>query len=766
MGTFRVVSRVCGAVVAASALAACGVSGGTSQPASGNAAPAAGPKTTDPAYLAMAKEYVDKVTTPGTPWTGPTTGPTAQGKKLVVYVSSDQRNGGPQGAGDGAKEAAQVIGWDFRILDGQGSVQGRTTALNQAIALKPAGIILGNVDTLEQMPVIEKAAQMGIKLVGWHATAAPGPIASPPVFTNVTTDPKEVARAAAYFAVLFTLSPPALTLYSITPMGFHSESIFFTGLSLCLLFNILDGRRTSWLAYTALGVSAGLGTWFTYIYAISWLAMLAYWFWRDRESAWNPKLAATAVGFLVGFSPWIAETALGHYNAFVIAGGRDLRHLFTWRTFVENFGGWRDWGVSRVALSFMPPLWPLDGYARPNIFYGAFIAVLACGWAIDRMRQAGAWLRRMLRCPPPEALIFIYLGLLAICLQACLTGWAFRYRAPAMPFLLWLIAWLLDRLAEFGSRGTWVRVSLVWVLAAGGLVFNGLMLTMRDGGGLQRVAGYDYFILPGPAQKSVEAALAYYDRTAPGLGTDDLFNLANGVAKRIAEDVRADAVSDVVRRVGHAADRPLNNLVDFWAGDEEAQRAHEWRRALEDTALIMRESPHTAALLLLGLERGFGLEMSEAPTLENASDTARVVPPDAEGAVWRAAGLRFTRESWSSPTDAAPISPRLLTALGRVPAQDQTAFVEGVGGGLFAEGDPTLPASGGRGVLVRHTAGLPPDLQRALCRGAGAEWAIVRLGNIEYYDHVLSMLLRGLTADNVSSFREGRDATTRLLRDR
>ena len=110
----------------------------------------------------MAKAYIAKVTAPGTPWTGPTTGPQAQGRKLIVYVSSDQRNGGPQGAGDGAQEAAKVIGWDFRILDGQGSVQGRTTALNQAIALKPDAIILGNVDTLEQAPVMQQGGH------AWH----------------------------------------------------------------------------------------------------------------------------------------------------------------------------------------------------------------------------------------------------------------------------------------------------------------------------------------------------------------------------------------------------------------------------------------------------------------------------------------------------------------------------------------------------------------------------------------------------------------------
>ena len=67
-----------------------------------------------------AKAYIAKVTAPGMPWTGPTTGPKAQGKKLVIYVSQDQRNGGAQGVGDGAQEAAKVIGWDFRILDGKG----------------------------------------------------------------------------------------------------------------------------------------------------------------------------------------------------------------------------------------------------------------------------------------------------------------------------------------------------------------------------------------------------------------------------------------------------------------------------------------------------------------------------------------------------------------------------------------------------------------------------------------------------------------------
>ena len=43
---------------------------------------------------------------------------------------------------------------------------------------------------------------LGIKMVGWHIAPGPGPINDPPVFTNVTTDPREVAKAAAMYAIV------------------------------------------------------------------------------------------------------------------------------------------------------------------------------------------------------------------------------------------------------------------------------------------------------------------------------------------------------------------------------------------------------------------------------------------------------------------------------------------------------------------------------------------------------------------------------------
>ena len=148
-----------------------------------------------------AKAYVADVAKANPPWTGPKDGPAAQKGKLIVYVSADQRNGGALGVSQGVQEAVEAIGWELRILDGQGTVSGRSTAMQQAIALKPDGIVLGTVDAQEQAELIKQADAAGVKVVGWHSTTQPGPSAEYKLFANITTDPLDVAKAAASFAV-------------------------------------------------------------------------------------------------------------------------------------------------------------------------------------------------------------------------------------------------------------------------------------------------------------------------------------------------------------------------------------------------------------------------------------------------------------------------------------------------------------------------------------------------------------------------------------
>ena len=200
----------------------------------------------DAEYLAKAKAYLENVAAPVTKWDGPTAGPKAQGKKLIVIVSTDQRNGGAQGAGDGAIEAAKALGWEVRQLDGQGTVPGHATALTQAIAMKPAGILNVGIDSKEQQPILEQAAAAGIKIVGWHAGPNAGAIEGiPQVFTNVTTDPIEVATSAGLAAVVASKGKAGVILftdsiYAIATAKTNASKAAITGCSGCKVLEVAD----------------------------------------------------------------------------------------------------------------------------------------------------------------------------------------------------------------------------------------------------------------------------------------------------------------------------------------------------------------------------------------------------------------------------------------------------------------------------------------------------------------------------------------------
>ena len=86
--------------------------------------------------------------------------------------------------------------------------------MRQAASLKPDGIILGTVDAMEQVDVIREIAARGIKIVGWHALAKPGPVRDLPIFTNIATDPNDVGKAAAMFAVADSNGTAGVIIFS------------------------------------------------------------------------------------------------------------------------------------------------------------------------------------------------------------------------------------------------------------------------------------------------------------------------------------------------------------------------------------------------------------------------------------------------------------------------------------------------------------------------------------------------------------------------
>lgn len=164
--------------------------------------------------MSDAKAFLAKYAQHVTTWDGPTTGPKAVEGKTIVVLAGDLKNGGILGVTDGFKEAAKVVGWKVRVIDGAGTVSGRTSAFSQALALKPDGIVIEGFDPIEQRPGLQAAQSAGIPIVAWHAGAAVGPIAGTAVHVNVTTDPMLVSKAAALWAYVDAGGHPAVVIFT------------------------------------------------------------------------------------------------------------------------------------------------------------------------------------------------------------------------------------------------------------------------------------------------------------------------------------------------------------------------------------------------------------------------------------------------------------------------------------------------------------------------------------------------------------------------
>ncbi|MGW2248667.1 substrate-binding domain-containing protein [Kitasatospora sp. NPDC001660] len=169
----------------------------------GTGAPVAGPSSAGcpAATLARAKADVQRAEQLDVPWNGPTSGPRAVPGRTIVYVAQTMTNPGVAGVARGVVEAATVIGWSVRVIDGQGTPAGTQAALGQAVGLEPSGIVIGGFDPDLTSQQVAQADAAHIPLIGWHAVAAPGPSRSPLLFSNITTSVGDVARLSADWVI-------------------------------------------------------------------------------------------------------------------------------------------------------------------------------------------------------------------------------------------------------------------------------------------------------------------------------------------------------------------------------------------------------------------------------------------------------------------------------------------------------------------------------------------------------------------------------------
>jgi ribose transport system substrate-binding protein len=145
---------------------------------------------------------------------GPTTGPKAAEGKTIVVLAADMKNGGILGVTTGVEEAAAKIGWTVKVLDGAGSVQGRSAAVGQALALNPNGIIINGFDASEQQTALEGVTAAKIPMVSWHSGPKIGCDAPGGIFANVSTDAMTVSDVAAKWALDDAGGKPGVIIFT------------------------------------------------------------------------------------------------------------------------------------------------------------------------------------------------------------------------------------------------------------------------------------------------------------------------------------------------------------------------------------------------------------------------------------------------------------------------------------------------------------------------------------------------------------------------
>lgn len=135
-------------------------------------------------------------------WDGPTTGPRLSKGKKIIFIASDLKNDGVYYLAKGVSEAISNTNWSLSFLDGLGSEILQGAMLRKAISSLPDGIILGGIDARRYKEVLDVAKQLDIPVVGWHSVDKAGPDKVVNLFTNVTTDAKNVAKIAALMAII------------------------------------------------------------------------------------------------------------------------------------------------------------------------------------------------------------------------------------------------------------------------------------------------------------------------------------------------------------------------------------------------------------------------------------------------------------------------------------------------------------------------------------------------------------------------------------
>lgn len=286
-------------------------------------------------------------------------------------------------------------------------------------------------------------------------------------------------RAAWIGGLLVALTPPGYSLVSITAWGTHHEGNALSLACVLLYLGLRRGRDGSprepgVVRASALGLVAGFATYFGYTSLLALGALAVFELLHDKLFFARRWFAAAAVGYALGFLPWIAYNLAHDFSGLSIYG-QPLEERVRPGGMLEN--------LRWFAASFLPESLFFRVVPEP---WGRALAVATCvalagavalaAWSLRRpLRDAARALVRV-RAPRPLAagiVFLLYLPLFAVAIASFDVGqWGSptgiahdgRYATPLYPFVALAAGVGLGQLARRG------RVARAAALAIAGSV--------------------------------------------------------------------------------------------------------------------------------------------------------------------------------------------------------------------------------------------------------------------------------------------------------
>ncbi len=556
-------------------------------------------------------------------------------------------------------------------------------------------------------------------------------------------------REAAYLALLFIFAPPLWVRFSTTVMGFHSESCFFTALTLWVFFELWEGRQTSPWAYAVLGGFAGFGLWFTYIYALTLATFGAFVACRGFGRLKRRGLMLSLVLFALGFSPWLRNNIWGSVHGMAIGSYPVWKH-FSLREGLSSFCHWHKTPLFLLAISFASDDWLLIGGGKPNLVYSLWFIALAAS-LIYRSRQkvfGTDWLKSV---DPRISFALLYIGLFL----AAMTFSDFkdlRYRVVLEPFLFFLAAAMISSVGKVAHprNGPVVTSIFLGTFIALCLLYNSAFCSWLYAGRLWTVKAYTYLCMPPAACSSMDSCQAYYSAMAAGLGEADRADLAAGVSEAIAEFAETENVRDLFSRIW-PRDRFMYGPEFYYrlARLRMFQNADELGRAITFLE-TWRHGPFYRAALI-----GLANSLEYKPYFQGIDRQAfekRIerMPAGEAASFWRGLGYQAGEEFRLPNHVDGPAVERLLNPL---PPAAREPFVQGIGIFVFDQwnNNPLYQT-----ISSESLRQWPDSLRHGLYQGMGMAWA--RYAPLAFADERRwrpAMLEEWLGPDVRDSFWEG-----------